>query len=177
MPGDAQLLSQAADGDKAAWDLLVDRHSQMIYANARVVGASQTLAEDIVQVVWMRLLTKLDTIREPSKLKGWLALVARNATRDELRKKRTEYDIDSLIGVHDSETDTAESAIHNADLDMLDQHFDALDERCKRLFSLLFFAQVSYAEVAELLEIPPGSVRYRKEQCLAETRQLMDQAS
>ena len=81
---DDQLAT--ADGDAAtarvraaalAVDELVPTHTPMLWQVARAAGLGQQDAEDVVQTVWVSLLSHLDTIRSPDALTGWLVTATR----------------------------------------------------------------------------------------------------
>jgi RNA polymerase sigma factor (sigma-70 family) len=70
------LMTRAGNGDKQAWDTLVERYAPLIWSICRrhQLGAD---AEDISQSVWTQLLDHLDKIRNPAALPGWLATTTR----------------------------------------------------------------------------------------------------
>jgi len=74
----AELVAAAAAGDEAAWDEIVSRYSPLL---AGVIGGyrlSPAVRQDIAQIVWLRLVEKLDTLRDPQCLPGWLVTTARH---------------------------------------------------------------------------------------------------
>ena len=75
---DEQLLKSAGAGDQSAWDALVDRYGGRVWAVARAHRLSSADAEDVFQVAFLRLVTHLDTIRDPGRVGAWLATTARN---------------------------------------------------------------------------------------------------
>ena len=60
-----------------AVDKLVAVHTPMLWQVARAAGLGQQDAEDVVQTVWVSLLSHLDTIRSPDALTGWLVTATR----------------------------------------------------------------------------------------------------
>src|ERR1700685_2806601 len=81
---DDQLATASADATSArvrgaalAVDELVPTHTPMLWQVARAAGLGQQDAEDVVQTVWVSLLSHLDTIRSPEALTGWLVTATR----------------------------------------------------------------------------------------------------
>src|ERR1700689_4439873 len=81
---DDQLATASADATSArvrgaalAVDELVPTHPPMLWQVARAAGLGQQDAEDVVQTVWVSLLSHLDTIRSPEALTGWLVTATR----------------------------------------------------------------------------------------------------
>ncbi|MEE8601625.1 RNA polymerase sigma factor [Euzebya tangerina] len=165
---DADLLKGAAAGDQAAWNQLVDRYGRLVYHSARAVGADPDLATDVSQIVWMRLLSRLDTIRDPEKIKGWLAIVARNTARSELTKRRPTPVIDDLLQSMDLPEREPENVILAEEEDSaIRRAFRRLGEACRELLTLLFAAELSYAEIAATLGRPLGWIGPTRGRCLA----------
>src|SRR5438045_5532726 len=68
----ANLLSAARTGSEDALGQIVNELSPLLWQVARSAGLSQGDAEDVLQTVWMRLITHLDGIHDASALTGWL---------------------------------------------------------------------------------------------------------
>ena len=71
------LVTRARGGDKQAWDALVERYAPLIWSICRKYRLSRDDANDVGQIVWMRLVDQLDKIRNPAALAGWLATTTR----------------------------------------------------------------------------------------------------
>ena len=68
-----ELITRARDGDRQAWDALVGRYAPLIWAICRRHRLDQADAENVAQIIWLRLLEQLETIRDRAALAGWLA--------------------------------------------------------------------------------------------------------
>src|SRR2546429_5197894 len=68
----ADLLSAARAGNEDSLGQIVNELSPLLWQVARSAGLSQGDAEDVLQTVWMRLVTHLDSINEAGALTGWL---------------------------------------------------------------------------------------------------------
>src|SRR5512142_368887 len=73
----AALVARARNGEKPAWDELVDRSAPLVWSICRRYRLSGADADDVSQSVWLQLVGHLDTIRDPAALPGWLATTTR----------------------------------------------------------------------------------------------------
>jgi DNA-directed RNA polymerase specialized sigma24 family protein len=64
---------RARNGDRQAWDALVDRHAPLIWSICRSHRLDAADAEDAAQNVWLQLVDHLDRLPDPAALPGWLA--------------------------------------------------------------------------------------------------------
>src|SRR6476620_10431170 len=80
-----QLVRDAADGDQAAWNQLVERFNGLVWSVARAHRLDSAAASDVVQTTWLRLVENLGRLQEPERVGAWLATTAR---RESLRTLR-----------------------------------------------------------------------------------------
>jgi DNA-directed RNA polymerase specialized sigma24 family protein len=73
-------LADAAAGSQSAWDRLVDRHAQRVWSTARGSGLDATVAADVCQLMWTRLVNHLDELSTDEQVREWLCA----ATEDEV---------------------------------------------------------------------------------------------
>ena len=64
------LVTRAGNGDKQAWDTLVERYAPLIWSICRRHRLSSADADDVGQRVWLQLVSQLDKIRDPAALPG-----------------------------------------------------------------------------------------------------------
>ena len=82
------LVARARNGDKQAWDGLVERYAPLVRSICRRHQLSDADADDVQQSVWLQLVSQLDKIRDPAALPGWLATTARRECGRLLRAAR-----------------------------------------------------------------------------------------
>jgi hypothetical protein len=70
----AELASRAANGDQNAWNEIVERYSPLILSICRRHGLGRADTTDVAQIVWLRLVEHLASLRDPAALPGWLAI-------------------------------------------------------------------------------------------------------
>jgi RNA polymerase sigma-70 factor, ECF subfamily len=153
MDGDHPILEQVRKGDINAFATIVKRHQKpLICVIVRLVG-DLVLAEDIVQEAFMKAFQKLDSFEGRSKFKSWLFQIAINTARNRLRTMKTEMvDIDKVKISSDM---NQESDLSNMDLrQMLNKQIQNLPPKQRLALSLRIYDDMSFAEIAEIMECP-----------------------
>jgi RNA polymerase sigma factor (sigma-70 family) len=156
-------VTRAANGDKRAWDALVERFGPLIWSICRKYRLSYADAEDVGQNVWLQLVGHLDKIRDPAALPGWLATVTRReclrATGPAKVPQAAGYVLDAEI-LADEQSQTAEHEVLAAERHAaLREAFATLPPSGQRLIALLIQdPPLSYTEISARLDIPVGSI-------------------
>jgi RNA polymerase sigma factor (sigma-70 family) len=176
--GDAQvvveLVTRARNGDRQAWDALVDRYTPLIWAICRRYRLDRDDAEDVGQLVWLRLLEQLENIRDPAALAGWLATTAQRECLRVVRTRRPHpagYVPDARDDP-DNPAGPAEQELLAAERDAaLREALARLPASCQRLIALLRAdPSVPYAEISTQLGIAVGSIGPYRGRCLEKLR-------
>ena len=71
------LVTRARNGDRQAWDALVERYAPLIWSICRRHRLGDADAGDVGQSVWLKLAGQLGTLRDPAALPGWMATTTR----------------------------------------------------------------------------------------------------
>src|SRR5438477_7828690 len=74
----AELVARAADGDRRAWERLVDQFARLIWSITADFKLTESDASDVAQTTWLRLLEHIHRIEHPDRVGSWLAATARN---------------------------------------------------------------------------------------------------
>src|SRR5207302_9251058 len=82
----AGAVQQAAAGEAAGWDFLVEHYSGMVWSVARGHGLSAADSADVSQTTWLRLAEHLGRLRQPERVGGWLATTARHEAKRVVRR-------------------------------------------------------------------------------------------
>src|SRR5215467_14541162 len=90
---DENLMLAVRAGDVSKLGLLFDRHHRALFDFFARMTGSRSLADDLVQDVFFRILKYRDTFREESRFKAWMFRIARTARFDHYRKHETETDL------------------------------------------------------------------------------------
>lgn len=174
---DVELLELASKGDQSAWDALVGRYGNRVWAVARAHRLSSADAEDVYQVTFLRLVTHIDTIRDPNRVGAWLATTARHECLRLLRRAGR-----AVPSGDDDILDPPDPLLPPVDSNLLAderQHalWDALSrlsDACQRLLRVLMAdPEPSYEEVGRALGMPIGSIGPTRGRCLKHLRRQL----
>jgi RNA polymerase sigma factor (sigma-70 family) len=169
------LVTHARDGEKQAWDAIVERYSPLIWSICRRHQLGGTDAEDVGQAVWLQLVSQLDKLRDPDALPGWLATTTRRECgrilRARCRLPESGYGLDAGK-VPDEHSATPEHELLLAERNAaLCEAFARLPADHQRLLSLLMAdPPVRYAEISARLGISVGSIGPYRGRCLDKLR-------
>ena len=171
------LVGRVRAGDQYAWPALTRRYTALLWSVARTLRLSREDAADAIQTTWLRFVERLNTIREPDKIAGWLSTTMRNECLAVLRRQARQLPSQDW----DLEADPGDPLDHKLLRDERDaqlwQAFGKLGKPCQRLlWALLVDPQPSYADVSQALDMPIGSIGPTRQRCLASLRQLLDES-
>lgn len=172
-----QLVASAIDGDQAAWNTLVARYTRLVWHVIHGFGSlSPDDRADVHQTVWLQLVERLDTIRDPDKVGAWLATTARNQCISRLRSSGGEIPDPDAVDDVPSDAATGEQLVLDSERDAaLWSAFGTLRVGCQQLLRLLLAdPPFSYDEVAEILDMPRGSIGPTRQRCLQQLRLALD---
>ena len=172
----ADLLSAARAGSEDALGQIVNELSPLLWQVARSAGLSQGDAEDVLQTVWMRLITHLDGIHDAGALTGWLVTTTkREAWRVRAAgRKQLPVDQDVFADLPNKGPGSEEQVILEDQRRELWAAIGMLSRRCQELLRIMAFAPRSdYATVAAALGMRVGSIGPTRGRCLAKLRALL----
>jgi RNA polymerase sigma-70 factor (ECF subfamily) len=159
---DDDLIRAAQRGDMASLEILLDRHHDRLRAVCAKVVGSGADADDAAQMALIAIVKNLDSFDGRARFTTWSYRIATNAAIDELRRRNRR----AATSIDDDETHLQVAALgnlENAASARLDVHdaLDALAEEFRAPVVLRDLCGLDYDEIAEVLELPPGTVRSR----------------
>lgn len=174
--GDVELVEAAQRGQRDALDLLVRRHDgfvrRVVYANA---GNRRDL-DDVAQHVWTTVWQQIGTLVDPSRWRGWLYRLARNAAIDAgqkaTRHRRRHVAIAGDNAMADGSGGPALAARRTEQHRRILDAVAGLPALYREPFVLRHLEDWSYARIAEVLSLPVDTVETR----LVRARRLLRQA-
>lgn len=157
---DEARARRAAQGDTAALDALLRDHLPLIHGVCRRVLGNPDDALDATQDALLAIARKVGSFDGRSKFSTWAYRVATNAALDESRRRaRRPIPSDTLPEATRAPGDSGEAAI--ADRLDVDAALAGLTPEFRAAVALRDLVGMDYAEIAEVLGIPPGTVRSR----------------
>lgn len=167
---DSQLVARCRAGDRDAWGELVSRYSRYVYAIARSFSFREHDVEDVFQDVFARAYERLDSLRDDSALRPWLAQLTRRIAIDRLRsgsREQVAEDVEPEGLDQRIEELTDALAVHEA--------LATLSENCQEILDRFFARDESYRTIGDALELPAGTIASRISRCLARLREQMEE--
>ena len=180
---DGVLVGQALTGDQRAFELLVSRYHRPLVRCIQGFLKDDEQVNDVLQHVFLQLYVSLPVLLRNVSLRSWLFQVARNRCLDELRKRRRraeilfstlewkyrEEELSPIEAIPDPEP-LPEEVAERIDLQYsLQQAMFSLSPKCRSIVRLHCFRQLSFSEIACMLNIPKNTVKtyyYRSLPCL-----------
>ncbi len=192
-------LQAAASGDGDAWRRLVDAYAPRVFALVLRQCGDRELSEEIAQATFVKVVTHLSKYNEQGRFEPWLFRIAMNKLRDEMRRqKRQARPMDMSPGsapgstssrggggqwaaVHDNVADDKltsqdtplEQLTRGEQIEELRRVISTMTEADQEVLYLRHTAGLSFAEIAETLEQPLGTVLARGHRALIKLRKLM----
>jgi RNA polymerase sigma-70 factor (ECF subfamily) len=182
MTSDGDLIQGVLCGDAGAFDALYERHAAAVRRRLVQVVRDEAAADDLLQETFLRLWTRAEQWQGTGSVAGWLMRIATNLALNHLRSRRRRpsrpLELPGAPGMPGGPEDEAELLvpgwmIDNAGLrpDEQAEHAEwraiaaelvgALPEHQRRVIELAHEAGLDIGEIAEELDIPPGTVKSR----------------
>jgi RNA polymerase sigma-70 factor, ECF subfamily len=177
-PTDLDLLRRARLGDGKAFHALVDRYAKPLFGLAYSLVGNASDAEDIVQETFAGAFKSIASFEERSSVKTWLSRILMNQVarwrRDTGAKTGTKNPAMRIVPLEAAENVSAgghrgAAAAVDAKLD-LSVVLKKLTDEHREVLVLREIDQLSYDEIAEVLDLPRGTVESRLHRARAELR-------
>ena len=165
-PTDLELLHRARKGHDDAFHELVDRHADLLYGLACGLVSGRSDAEDIVQETLLGAYRGMDGFKGRSSVKTWLVGILRRQAARHYRRGRLRRTA-SIV-----EEPAAEGRGPEAGVDVRDALAQLTPER-REVIVLREFQGMSYAEMADVLCVPLGTVESRLYRARRDLRELL----
>ena len=170
-------LGDALAGDEDAWNHLVGEFSASIWRWARGYGLDRDEAADVAQMVWFKLKDRGHTIVDRRRLAGWMATTTKREAISMIRRRNAELrhiDLTDTATLEPMASPTSGDPYQEARLSELHEAlaaaFSKLSDRCRQLLALCWDHMLSYAEIADILDVSVGYIGPTRQRCLQRLR-------
>jgi RNA polymerase sigma-70 factor, ECF subfamily len=165
-PSDVELIERALSKENAAWEQLVARFRRRVFHIAYKFTGKHDQAEDLTQEIFLKLWKSLDKFNRDADFSTWLSSVARNYCIDHYRasKREKEVVVDDLVAfdLAPSSFGNPHSTLEDQDRRSLLRHgLDQLPDKLRQAVVLRDLQGMTYQEMADLLQLPEGTVKSR----------------
>jgi len=171
--GDREIVALAKAGKEIAYRELLRRYERPVFSLVYRMVRDRTLAEDLAQETFIKVLNALDSYRPEYKFSSWIFKIANNAAIDHLRRR--ELDTLSLDGSPDARTadevaatalqatDHAESPLEELESretgSAIERAIGRLRPEYRTCILLRHVEGRSYEEIADVMDLPLGTVK------------------
>lgn len=165
------LVARARAGDQEAWHEIVERYAPLVWSVCLRHRMAAADADDVGALVWLRLVERLDSLRDPAALPGWLATTTHNECVNLMRVRDRYADHSPDDDPPDPGPTSDEWLLTQERHIALRAAFGELSEHCRRLLSLLFSdPPTPYGTISSTLGLPIGGIGPNRQRCLDKLR-------
>lgn len=180
MSDDSQLILSAREGDRRAFELLVLRYQDRLYAAMVQVTGSADEAEDVVQEAFVRAFLKLDTFQNNSQFFTWLYRIAFNSALSRLRRRKGVSSLDQVREtVGDEPIDEGDGPdgrmLQEERVRMVRLALEQMTDDHRTILILREMEEQAYEDIAEILQISIGTVRSRLNRARGALRIILEE--
>jgi RNA polymerase sigma-70 factor (ECF subfamily) len=164
LPGETRLLKQAAQGDLDAFASIVEAYRPRVQRIAYGAVGNAQEADDVAQDVFVKVWQNLDRYVQGASFASWLYRITVNTAIDRLRRRRPSVSLDDLSGeaISDPSGERPEQVTLQRDTTQrVRRAIAALPPAARMTLLLREYEQLSYKEIAEVLQVPIGTVMSR----------------
>ncbi|APG59768.1 RNA polymerase sigma factor [Christiangramia salexigens] len=169
------LILELQNGNQRAFERIYELYSESIYGIIYSIVNDETLAEEILQDVFLKIWDKAPTYNSSKgRFFTWILNIARNASIDQIRSKsyknkQKNLKADNFVDILESNSNfTAKT-----DAIGIKKYIDILKPVCKKLIDLLFYKGFTQKETAEELDMPLGTVKTKNRACINKLREML----
>ncbi len=168
---DPVLIKAVLGGNNQAFRVLAERYHGLIYSAVRGILGDHQEVDETVQNAIIKIYRGLSRFRGDAKFSSWVYRIARNESLTTLSKQRTNQVSLSCIADLGHRQDDAEAAYWQQVTDRnLEAAMAGISEKHRMVLELRYMGEKSYLEIADILELPIGTVKTMIHRAKAELR-------
>jgi RNA polymerase sigma-70 factor (ECF subfamily) len=176
-PSDQQVLVSVAEGDEAAFEVLYDRMSPVVFGLIRRVLRDRAQSEEVTQEVFLEIWRSAPAYdAAKGTARTWILTMAHRRAVDRVRASQSAIDREDRAGRQDVQRpydSVAETVELRLDQEAVHKALDALTELQRQAVQLAYFGGYTHTEVSALLDVPLGTVKARIRDGLIRLRDVM----
>jgi RNA polymerase sigma-70 factor (ECF subfamily) len=172
---DHDLMLAVRDGELDALGELFERHHGPLYGFLVKLTGDRAAAEDVAQTVFQRMLKYRHTYRDDGSFTAWMYHLARRCAADHFRKTNAAPAATEPTNHNDRADDAphaADRAVARDEQALLHVALGRLDRDAREVLLLSRFQELSFAEIATILECSAGAAKVRAHRALKELRNI-----
>lgn len=171
---DEELAARVQGGDTEAFGVLVERYEEKLVRYGRRFLSYREDIEDIVQDVFLSAFENMRSFDASQRFSPWVYRIAHNAYVNALKKRSRNpfvtLDLDTLVS-HPIYENPAQKEREQRELrEMIDRGLEKLPPKYREILILYYLEEMPYKEIAEVLQVPTGTVGVRLKRAKAALR-------
>src|SRR4051795_5779440 len=178
---DEEVMQLVQQGDPRAFELLYDRHGGAAFSLAYRMVGDRTAAEDVAQEAFLSIWrSRLRYQSERGSVRTWVLGVVHHRAIDSLRRnlvhQRRRASAEGIEERHEARELTDVEAARREDARNVRSALDSLPEEQCKVIELAYFGGFSHSQIADMLEMPVGTVKGRMRLGLEKLRNQLSEA-
>jgi len=173
---DHELMLAVRDGEIGRLGNLFERYHGPLYGFFVRMTGQRTLSEDLVQLVFYRILKYRHTYRDEGKFSSWMYHLARKVAADHFRKHRPAETVSAesveIEHLPDHAADSSEQVTKNDDLQLMRVAFGQLSIEQREILTLHRFQRLPHGDIARLLDCSVGATKVRLHRAIKSLREI-----
>ena len=175
---DQRWIAQTLAGDSEAFGQLVTKYQNRLYNSLVYFLGSPTEAEDVAQEAFVSSFARLSSFRQDSSFYTWLYRIALNAASSRRRKARPTVSIENHMEGARNQADSAVPAPSDRleleeQTSALYQALERLNDEHRAILVMRELEEMNYEQIAQVLELPKGTVRSRLHRARCQLKEEM----
>jgi RNA polymerase sigma-70 factor (ECF subfamily) len=159
---EADIKKLAASNSKAAMEAVIRKYREPLYFHARYIVKDHQEAYDVVQEVFIKAMRETRIFDEEFKIKAWLFRVTSNLCFNQVRnRKRRGAILDTMMKPEAFGAKQLESVFAGQQREEVMASLEELSDDHKEILLLRYYDDLSYAEIADVLQVKLGTVMSR----------------
>jgi RNA polymerase sigma-70 factor (ECF subfamily) len=173
MKSDIELISEVKSGDRKAFSELVQRHQRSLLRLTLRYTRDLSLAEDVVQESFIKAFQKIHLFEGRSSFKSWLFQIALNTAKNRFRERT--MDLVNIEDTHLGIDPGAETGMVQMDMKRrIREEVDKLPEKQRIALTLRVFEDLSFKEIAQIMECPYDTAKANYRHALLKLRERLE---
>jgi RNA polymerase sigma-70 factor (ECF subfamily) len=165
------LVLRCRRGERAAFEELIRSWERRLHFYIRRLVAHEEDAWDVLQTVWVDVVRGVHDLRDPRRLPVWLYSIARNKA---LSHHRRAYARDRLRESRRPDAPEVDDRSRVEAADFIHHGLAMLPEGDREVLTLFFLRDLSISEAADVLGVPPGTVKSRLHKARKSLREILE---
>lgn len=161
---ESALVCEAQKGDKDALQALLVRNWAWVKGLVYSIVYNTDDVDDCLQDICVRIINKIDSLREPERFKPWLAVLARREAlrfRQKKANRPVQLDEEFIENRQDEKNRLFENIAEQEQLSQILKAIQSLPEKYREVFIMQHSGNLTYGQIAEILDVPVTTVQIR----------------